>query len=354
MGIIVSCFDPSPWPVPIIPHWFYERFWVRMHLSPWVRNEFLTKEEHMENAGQNDKPKVRLIKAGRDKPRSGVIAGKDKNGNAYYRCSCDRCDQIATVNFKPRAGREILCRDCNRIMPRAKPSTRVVRKGGKAVYFTECDDCLTVCKSTFLPKTDREFLCNDCKDERQYEAADAAAEAEPRLVPEEAPVDTAPVEEVSTQEAVTEEVVGEAVEVPISEDGPDTALAEEESEETVSADSDGDTEPAEKPTYDVVCCDCNTSLTLRFQPGEDESFICPNCYQAKQEKRKVAADAARAAKAPKPKPKPENENEGGASGTRIFFNIECVKCGKKETVDFVPSLGSEAVCTSCFKSRRRR
>ncbi len=271
----------------------------------------MTKEEHMENAGQNDKPKIRLVKGGRDKPRSGVISGKDKHGKAYYRCSCDRCDQMATVPFQPKEGREILCRDCCKVMPRAKPSTRAVRKGTKPIYFTECDECLTVCKSSFLPKSNRPFLCNDCKEDRQYEEDEARREK---------------------LEALQLEEVEEVGEAPLVE----AALASDEG----ACEVDEPVEPAVKPVFEVACHQCDKTLMLRFQPKPGERFTCPSCYQAAQDRKTATMAAA--------------EKEEGSSGTRIFFNIECAKCGKKETVDFVPKLRSEAVCTSCFKSRKRR
>ena len=253
----------------------------------------------MEHADQDtEKPKMRLIKGGRERPRSGVIAVEDKDGKTFYRCSCDRCNAMVTLPFRPGLGREVVCNECRWVARKGKPSTRVIRRKDRAQYLTECDTCGTVSKTMFLPKKDRLFLCDTCKRETN-DAAGSLGEPEKR-------------------EPVPE----------IREPAPTRTSKPEEP--TAQAD------PAEsevKPVYEVPCGKCGTVMSLRFKPRNMASFLCPNCY-----------------KAPTRSVKQAEKKEG----TRILYNIECAVCGKKEVVDFVPKFGSDAVCSDCFKSKKRR
>jgi CxxC-x17-CxxC domain-containing protein len=252
----------------------------------------LKKEDSM-TQGEQTQPKVRVVKSGSGGVRSGVIAVHDENGKVFYRCDCDRCNQSARLPFRPNKDREVLCNECMRTLRQAKPSTRAVRRKGRpAHYFTECDLCGDVAKTTFVPKTGRDFLCNECM---KAERADTPEETR----------DDRPAEEAQPVPEPTEPAAASA------------APAVEE-------------QPASVP-----CGDCGKVMQLRFTPRTGQRLLCPECFSAREqasEKRK--AEAAERKKTP--------------SNTRIIFNIECARCGKKETVNFVPKRRDEAMCSTCF------
>ena len=248
---------------------------------------------------KQEKPKIRVVKGGQQRARGGVIVVEGKDGKTFYRCSCDRCNQFATLSFQPLAGKEVVCQDCRWIVNKAKPSTKVIRKQDRVTYATECDLCDTVERTPFLPKKDRQFLCNSCK-----RAADLRAK-------QEAPV------RLKEKPAIRERPA-EVEEKPIE------GFAATVKEETT----------ADTATYEEPCNQCGKPLSLRFKPEKPGSIVCSDCYRPPESPNKV------------PK-KPIAE-------TRIFYNIECIVCGKKETVDFVPKLGSDAVCTRCFEMKKRR
>lgn len=89
----------------------------------------------------------------------------------------------------------------------------------------------------------------------------------------------------------------------------------------------------EAPRYEAPCDDCRKKVEVAFAPRKGERFTCSACF-ANQSRR-----------VEKKREKPD---------TRILFNIECVKCGRNEVVNFVPSLPSEALCTKCFPKKERR
>jgi CxxC-x17-CxxC domain-containing protein len=72
---------------------------------------------------------------------------------------------------------------------------------------------------------------------------------------------------------------------------------------------------------------------LRFRPPRGERITCPQCFSDKIDQRE----------------KPRNPH-----GTRTMFQIECVECGRQETVDFVPSSLSETTCSKCFEAKKER
>ena len=241
---------------------------------------------------KNEQPKFRVVKGGRQRARGGVIVVEGVDGKTYYRCSCDRCNRFATLLVQPMAGKEVVCEDCVWIAEKAKPSTKVIRKGDRVWYATECDTCGMVERTPFLPKKYRVFLCNNCKreEDRRLKAMEP-----PKPAPIPVKTETAP-------------EPPQAVEEPV--------------------------QPKVTETHRVPCKNCGKILTLRFKPGQGESLVCSGCYQKQEDAKKRSG-------------KPIAE-------TRIFYNIECIICGRKETLDFVPKLGSEAICTHCFESKKRR
>ena len=253
----------------------------------------------MEILGDSQKPRVRVVKGGRGTPRSGVITVKREDGKVLYRCSCDKCDEVATLPFRPSGNRDVLCDTCMRTLRGAKPSTRVLKKRGKVVYETECDECGAPSSTPFVPKKNRPFYCKDCKRELQ-EVRDEADRHNADVLQQEPAIEPTP-------------------------DAPEAAPSEAALVTPVEV---------ERPVFKAPCKTCGEVLNLRFDPGPDEMTVCPKCYEAPK----------------KPAPPPEKNK----SGTRIFYNIECAKCGKKETVDFVPKFGSEAICNDCFKNVRGR
>ena len=251
--------------------------------------------EIMEN--REERPAVRVVKAPRHRQKSGVIRVDGEDGKTYFRSPCDRCGDMVKTDFQPLEDRELTCRECRWIATKAKPSTRVKRRGGKATYITECDLCGDVAKTPFLPKKDRRFLCDGCM----------AAEREERR--------TAELEE----------------QVPVTEEVPEPPSPP--SDETPGIEKAGPEPLRDQPLFDVTCRGCRKVEQLRFKPARGERFLCKDCYLA--EKDREAAG----------KNRPD---------TRLLFQIECAWCGKHETVSFVPRDLTEPVCSSCHEKRKKR
>ena len=261
----------------------------------------------MEQTGPSEeRPKVRVVKGGKGRPRSGVITVQGENGDVFYRCSCDRCDGVATTSERPIVTREVVCEQCIRLVGKMKPSTKIKRRSGKPVYTTDCDECGTPTKTFFLPKNNRPLLCKEC-----------IAEAE-----ELAEMDARDAGDVDVE--------------PIEEPKPAKAGIYEAPEVAADAFHQVRQQIAEKKVRDdkfiFPCRRCSKELTLRFMPKPGEDIICPDCYKERNER----------------------EAKKNPTGTRIFYNIECARCGRKESLHFVPRLGSDAVCSTCFNNNKRR
>lgn len=253
----------------------------------------------------SDKPKVRVVKAGERRLRSGLIRVESEDG-VLYRGSCDRCTAMVTSRTAPEQGRELLCKNCVYVAKVGKPSTKVKRKGDKALfYLTECDLCGDEGKTPFLPKKERPYLCDLCYAEverqKREDAAAAAAAATPTDA--EALAQTDPAEPAPPRTERPRKAAKPAV------------------------------DPAFQPTFKHSCRRCRKKFLLKFRPDKDERFICPDCYEKEsqlEEKRKDRPN------------------------TRLIFKIECAVCGKTESVDFVPKSLTESICTECFTKRRRK
>ena len=251
----------------------------------------------------DEKPKVRIVKAGQHRPRSGVIRIQDKNGRTWYRTTCDRCNEMAKESRQPLQGQEVVCSECRWIAAKGKPSTQVRRKHGKVQHFTtECDLCGDRQKTPFLPKQNRPFLCDGCFEEEKKNTA--------MLEPKQ---ETAGPDDAARTEP------------------DDSARTEPED----SAGSKANTSPWKEPVkrFQVTCRRCRNRVELRFLPPPDEYFMCKSCYMdesTRKEQRKDRPDI------------------------QTWFNIECAACGKLETVDFVPQDLTEPMCTSCFEKRKKR
>jgi len=251
--------------------------------------------EIMEN--REERPAVRVIKSSGRRQKSGVIRVDGEDGKTYFRSPCDRCGDMVKTDFQPLEGRELTCRSCRWIAEKAKPSTRVKRRGEKTTYLTECDLCGDVAKTPFMPKKGRKFLCDGCMvAEREEAAATAVAEGEPE---HEAVSHAEPSQQAPNPEAPVEK---ESVE-------PD------------------------KPLFDVTCRACGKVEQFRFKPARGERFLCKDCYLAEREREAAGKD------------RPD---------TRLLFQIECAWCGKHETVSFVPRDLTEPVCSSCYEKRKKR
>ena len=225
----------------------------------------------------SDPKKVRIVKAGEVKLRSGVIKVEEGDGKVSYKCACDACKCMVSRPFPPKEGKPVLCGDCHRVAVKGKPSTRILRREGKLSYLTLCDRCGANQRTPFLPKKDQQFLCDACH----------------RAQPQRS-------------------------RIPIKKDVVVLGTKDE-------------------PLFWVPCDRCRTKVQLKFNPVPGEPFICPKCYdeeRSREEKKRRAKEG-----------KPE---------TRMFFNIECVRCGRKETVDFVPRSLSEAICSRCYDEKKRR
>ena len=260
----------------------------------------------MEQTGPSEeRPKVRVVKGGKGRPRSGVITVQGENGEVFYRCSCDRCDGVATTSERPIVAREVICRDCAPLVRKMKPSTRIKRRSNKTTYTTDCDECGAPTKTFFLPKNNRPLLCKDCIEEAQELAEMDAADTE----------DTSKAQQ---EEKASKAGIYEAPVVPDSFNQVRQQMA--------------DKKARAEDKFAFPCRRCSKELTLRFMPKPGEDIICPECYKERNER----------------------EAKKNPTGTRIFYNIECARCGRKESLHFVPRLGSDAVCSSCFDNNKRR
>jgi len=265
---------------------------------------------------QEGKPAVRVIKAGAGRPKAGVIRVENA-GKTYYRGACDRCSEMVTTPRMPLHDQELICSACRWVVNKAKPSTRVKRKGSMTTYFTQCDCCGDIQKTPFMPKKEREFLCDLCfREQRQrQEVAGELAAAE--------------------SEAATgaHEAGADRVETAATEGAPSFAAAPDAPGAPVEA-SPVEAAPVEA-LHDVACHRCGKRVAVRFLPARGESFVCKDCF--------LASSARREKELKKEKP-----------GTRLWFQIECVRCGKLERVDFVPKSLTESICTDCYPKKPRR
>ena len=232
-----------------------------------------------------------MIKAGAGRPKTGTIRIEDA-GKTYYRVACDRCTEMVTTPQMPTQEREVVCSSCRWVANKAKPSTKVRRRGHQTNYFTECDRCGKVQKTPFMPKKERAFLCDGCYgEERASDHGGPVAEPETRETPSPAPAGTRA--------------------------------------ETTSPAKNQDRQ------YEVACRKCGLRVSVRFLPRRGERFVCKDCFLAESARK-------------------DRQKQQGTHGTRLMFNIECVRCGKVEQVDFVPKSLTEAVCTDCYPKKPRR
>ncbi len=260
----------------------------------------------------SDKPKVRVVKAGERRLRSGLIRVESEDG-VLYRGACDRCTAMVTSRTAPEQGRELLCKNCLYVAKVGKPSTKVKRKGDKALfYLTECDLCGDEGKTPFLPKRDRPYLCDLCYAETEKEKPAVAAFPKP----------VRPA--VNAGEAA-------AAEVEEAKSGAAEVAAKHSDAETPPAPVAA--EPAYQPTYKHSCRRCRKKFLLKFRPDKEERFICPDCFEKESQLEEKRKDRP---------------------STRLIFKIECAVCGKTESVDFVPKSLTESICTQCFTKRRRK
>ncbi len=305
---------------------------------------------------KKEKPTVRVIKGGgRNRPRGGAMTVQGKDGETYWRIACDRCSGVATVSFRPTMGREVACEDCYRELNKAKPSTRAIRKKDrKTVYVSECDECGDEVQTSFVPFRDKYLQCNGCRDASREEALKAAKLArqqeqaarsldEPRPSPEaEAGLEVFP-DEVARDEPLADSPAEGQSLVP-EPDGeitePDGEITEPDAEIT---ESETESEP-ELPAaiHEIPCNKCGKVQSLRFQPSPKTRFLCPDCYQPDLERPR------------RPDARPYEKGKRTKSETRIFFNFDCASCGKLDTLDFVPSRRSEAICNECFNKLKER
>lgn len=269
----------------------------------------------------SDKPKVRVVKAGERRLRSGLIRVESEDG-VLYRGACDRCTAMVTCRTAPEQGRELLCKNCVYVARVGKPSTKVKRKGDKALfYLTECDLCGDEGKTPFLPKKERPYLCDLCYAEADKEKAKAAP----------APVRPAP---IAAEQAPAERA--EPGDAPAVEFDQEHAAAEAAPAKTAPAKVQTPAPPAEpayQPTYKHSCRRCRKKFLLKFRSEKGERFICPDCFEKESQ---------------------QEEKRKDRPSTRLIFKIECVVCGKHESVDFVPKSLTESICTECFNKRRRK
>ena len=251
-----------------------------------------------------EKPKIRVIKVGEQRLKGGVIKSESSDGSSY-RGPCDRCGVLTKTRKPPLVVRELVCGDCRGVARNAKPSTRVKRKMGKVHHFiTECDVCGDREKTPFMPKKGKPFLCDLCYKETLPPREERQAE-HPRPSPER--VDR-PAEPAAREDRPT----------------PD--------EQKPTAPTQQDTPRRPREEYDLFCRRCKTTVKLNFKPERGEGFICRPCYEKEM----------------------GLKDQEDRPDTRLIFKMECVSCGKRETVNFVPKSLSEPICTDCFNARKQR
>lgn len=101
-------------------------------------------------------------------PRRGAIREREENGDReWYDGVCDRCGVEFRVPFKPKPGRELLCRECLRASREEGRSSgeREHRHGereGGASYEIICSHCGKPDTVPFKPYEDSIVLCHEC------------------------------------------------------------------------------------------------------------------------------------------------------------------------------------------------
>ena len=205
--------------------------------------------------------------------------------------SCQGCDQSLKLRHHPAEGQDVFCRECQNIANKGKPGSRLVRKGKTYDFETPCDQCGEPERTSFLPKKERPFLCNNCLKESR---ASETMQVQPPVQMESRPGPDEPDRE------------------------PEPLITQDIQEKTVDS-------------FWVKCPKCRKSLKMKFQPSSKRPFLCPVCYNKKQE----------ALRSEKP-------------DTKVFFNLECSDCGKQETLNFIPTFPDRALCGSCFEKMKRR
>jgi CxxC-x17-CxxC domain-containing protein len=92
----------------------------------------------------------------------------------------------------------------------------------------------------------------------------------------------------------------------------------------------------EKEEYEIVCTICGEYATVPFKPRRNAKLLCRECHKIRQAKK----NKGKSAQAPRIK-----------HNTRVSFPITCSRCGKDETLDYVPKglKLSEALCSDCVR-----
>jgi len=261
--------------------------------------------------------------------KKGVITVEDERGTTY-RFDCEGCGLTLKLAKHPVEGDQNLCKDCRRVGDIGKPDTRIMRNRKSFDYETPCDSCGALERTSFLPKRDRAFLCNDCMKEERLKTRQAELVDDQERQPE-------PVEETRQPESPQARSAGEPI--PVSH--PNATVRDSQDHGSSDREPEAlDRQPEKivereahqrKTTYEVSCSKCRKKMELKFKPSGKKPFICPSCYEARQQ-----------------------EMRGEKPDTKILYNIECTRCGKQETLNFVPTFPDRALCSSCFEAMKRR
>lgn len=200
----------------------------------------------------------------------------------------------------------------------------VEKKPGEISYRCPCDVCQVMEDVPFQPKADRPFHCRIC---RKIVQRGKASSTYTRRGPE-----IRYLTECDRCERTQETTFLPNRDRPFFCDHcmrDDRKQSQPEKPIKAGVRNIGSTE---NPRFLVPCDSCKERIELAFAPREGERFTCKVCFAEKRER------------AARKKERPE---------TRVLFNIECAKCGKKETLGFVPTYPSDALCTECFPKKER-
>ena len=94
------------------------------------------------------------------------VEEKPRDEREMHKTKCTQCGSDCEVPFKPKEGRDVLCKEC--YGKKRKP--RFDRNGGNNRNFNRerkmhdavCGECKKDCQVPFKPSGDKKVLCKEC------------------------------------------------------------------------------------------------------------------------------------------------------------------------------------------------
>lgn len=209
---------------------------------------------------------------------------------------------------------------------RPKPGVITVEKApGQVVYRCPCDVCDTFEEVSFLPRADRVFHCRICRKIATRGKESTYYSKKEGQVRYHTDCDRCENSQETTflpgrdrlflcDSCMREERKQNRSEKPVKFGVKSIGTQEE-------------------PRFLAPCDSCKKKVEVAFAPRQGETFQCSSCFGTQRQR------------AVKRREKPD---------TRIMFNIECYKCGRSETLGFIPSQPEVALCTQCLPKKEWR